>query len=386
MDSCKSELNQKRQQVDENCSTPQQKIQRLLVKSRPSISSDQPMKITDLDDACLEKIFGHLDLRGTFNVAVANEWLRPAAGVVFKREFGLKEIRIVASKNPSNTGLEPYTSNDVIYVTGLKMCLQFLRCLGSSISYLNIRYYGWNIKHCEHLHQYINNYCAERLENIELWDKSNKNPIKHFEKPFINVHTVKVCCSYLGVQFALFAQWFPNMRSLELNDIYKLSPIKVHFPHLEALYISIEDNGELGRTKKKANSLLRLHPELHSLEIRTSKYQTMDTLLNIIKPNRVICNLTMKMFWFGSVINLLDIDRLTTEHPSLVELELVGFKISSTDVIILISQLESLKKFRIQIANRLEYDRLVSQLADNKEWRPSLRVLGNYVVTLERLS
>lgn len=383
MDAFKSELNRKRQQEDENRSSPQQKSQRLFAKSQPSVSSDEPMKITDLVDDCLVKIFEHLDVCNLFNVAVANEWLRPAVGAVYKRKFGVMEIRIVANHYASASGLEPYISSKVICIIGLKMCLQFLRCLGPSISNLNIRYYGWHRKQCNHIHHYMNTFCTDSLVNIEFWDKPNGNRIKQFEKPFVNVRLVKVCCSCLGDQLPFYQQWFPNMRSLELDNVRTIQHIRTSFPCLEDLRVSINDNGDLGCTKMKAISLLRQYPQLHSLEIRTSKRQTMDTLLNIIKYNQTICNLKIKMYWFVAVINFSDIERLTQEHPLLIELELAGFKFSTDDVITLVGQFNWLKQFRFQIINRVEYDRLVSKL--DSRWRPSLQVLGAHDVTLQRL-
>lgn len=48
------------------------------------------MKIIDLNDDCLVKIFGHLGLNELFNVSIASEWLRPAARDVYKHKFGTK--------------------------------------------------------------------------------------------------------------------------------------------------------------------------------------------------------------------------------------------------------------------------------------------------------
>lgn len=60
---------------------------------RPA-TPEQPTKCTDLNDDCLQKIFEHLNLIELFNVAVANEWLRPAAGIVYKRKFGMKKVEM----------------------------------------------------------------------------------------------------------------------------------------------------------------------------------------------------------------------------------------------------------------------------------------------------
>lgn len=88
MEAEKSKPNQEHQNENGNSPSSQHKSQ-----SPPlPVASDEPMKITDLDDDCLEKIFGYLNLRCLFNVAAANVWLRPAVGVVYKRKFVSKII------------------------------------------------------------------------------------------------------------------------------------------------------------------------------------------------------------------------------------------------------------------------------------------------------
>lgn len=97
MDSCESESNGKRKhgyENDETISEPTPKSQR--PNSPPPV---QPMKITDLDDVCLEKIFDRLDLHSLFNIAVANEWLRPSARFIYKRKFGTQIVCLTAIEN-----------------------------------------------------------------------------------------------------------------------------------------------------------------------------------------------------------------------------------------------------------------------------------------------
>lgn len=332
MDARKSGSNRKRQQENVNRPCPQRKSQRLLDKSQPS-----SMKITDLDDDCLEKIFKHLSLRSLFNVAVANEWLRPAANIVYKRKFGMKQVFIDNGRYTSASGLVLYGQTTFI---GLKACLQFLRCLGSSINHLNIWYSRWNKKQCEHIHQYVNEYCANSLVNIEFWDKPNRNPIKQFGKPFVNIHTAMVYNSCLGDQFSSFQQWFPNMRTLKLHNVRTLRCIGTPFEHLKDLRININKDGALGHTMVKAIRLLRLHPQLHSLEIRMGSAENiaLNMLLDFINANPEIRTLKIiynYVYWYFTANNTSDIQRLAREHPSLVEIELTGLILSPNDAAML---------------------------------------------------
>lgn len=368
METRSSKSKQKRQREHKNRPCAQRRSQRILEKSQsPSMSSggqDEPMKITDINDFCLQKIFEHLDSLSLINVAIANEWLRPAASVIYKRKFGMKEVCI--SNNRYNAPFTSFSHHTVI--TGLKMCLPFLRCLGSSISGLTIWYHGWADKQCKYIHQYINRYCAESLVAIKFSTKTNSISIEPFEKPFVNVQTVGVLNTDLGNQWPSFAKWFPNMRSLKLMDVRTLCRIDLSkFDHLNELSINVAYDGG-NSTGKKANSLLKQVPQLHSLDIRGLGL-TMNTLLNIIKTNRVICNLKVNLFQYSVAANVLEIQRLINDHPMLIELEIMGLGFAFDTIMPLISQLNLLKQFRFQIVNRLEYNRLVAQL--DGQWRSS---------------
>lgn len=131
----------------------------------------QPMKITGLNDDCLVKIFKDLDLESLFNVAVANQWLRPAARHVYKRRFGGNRVDIIGD-GYSSTPLENCKS--IISVAGLKMCLQYLRCFGPSIIDLVVRYAEWNDVRCEHIHFYINKYCTESLKMDYVYGQTER--------------------------------------------------------------------------------------------------------------------------------------------------------------------------------------------------------------------
>lgn len=366
MSTRKPATNRKRQRENSNCPhAPQRKSRRLLAMNK------EPTKITDLNDDCLAKIFGHLNLRSLFNVAVANKWLRPAAGIIYKRKFGDKEVCLQYIQPSSIPCLEPYTSYERIYVEGLKPCLQFLRGLGPSVSRLCIRYDDWSKKQCDYINQYINEYCANSLVAIQLLFKPNRCPIKHFEKPFVNVQTVSANGNCLGNQLPLFNQWFPNMRSLRLFDIRTLHSIGEPFNNLKELCISISGNGDLGHTKVKAIRLLQLHPQLHSLVITMHgpEHEAMRVLLNAINANEVVRYLKVTHSRMVNVdMHSTDTQRLIQEHPFLVHLQLYGITVASNDVIKLANQLKSLMKFRCQILHRLEYNHIESQL--KQQWQP----------------
>lgn len=378
----------KRQRENDNHSDPPRK--RKCKRQWPRPKTESTTKITDLNDDCLMTIFGHLDLRDLFNVTVANEWLRPAAGVVYKRKLGTHRVLIkdVLYHTASSAQSFPHLSGEDVNVFGLKASLQYLRCLGSTISELSIWYdNAWNKSiDYNHIHRYISEYCTDNLVHMEFNSKPSGVPITHFQNSFVNVRTVEVYGSNFGNQLSLFSQWFPNVRKLVLLGVRVgcCSTVAPLFMHLHELHIEI-NNGKRGFPIMTATHLLKLCPELHSLVIRarTDKVITLNSLSNIIKDNPNICKLKVNLESQTMHVIRSDIQRLLSEHPTLIELQLIGYKFSVDAAFTVMRKLTSLKLFQFQVNSRLDYACVVSQL-DN-QWLPLLdECSGNLHVELQR--
>lgn len=215
----------------------------------------QPTKIIDLNDDCLVEIFNHLDLQNLFNVAVANEWLRPAAAMVYKRKFGAKMVEIyrihptrritrasVRNKSPVRFAA-PKEWKYSIDIRSPRLCFQYIRCFGPSIAHLTIDYNESWSKLYDYLHRYINEYCAESLTEFGFWLKTNY-PIEQFVKPFVSVERVNIWYGEFGEQLPKFVEWFPRLHHLELHNVgLNHRFIAVHFQHLEHLCIDDHSHG-----------------------------------------------------------------------------------------------------------------------------------------------
>lgn len=317
----------------------------------------QPMEIMDLEN---------LDLHNLFNVAITNEYLRPAAATVYKRKFGNIEVNI------QNHGLELTDHGNWINAFGLNMCHQYLRCFGASISNLCIRYepydriyYCWKENEYAQIHQHLNEYCAESMVKIEFLGKPAKLLIKHFEKPFINVHTVRVTSGDLNDQFSSFPQWFPNVRSLELTGIDISScNIKTPFHQLQDLRIDFHRDKCRDIEDERFIHLLRMCYRLKCFKLiwRGRYGRTFNTLLNFIEGNPMIHNLTVSMTRCSMTVSPIEIERIVNEHSALAELNLNGFEFTAEDAIRLIKELHSLKKFSFKLNNQPEYERFVAKV------------------------
>lgn len=193
-------------------------------------------RIIDLNDHCLEKIFELLNFQSLFDVAISNEWLRPAASTVYKLRFD--QYHVVVTGNAFITDRRPIFESDKIIIDQLKSILLFLRCFRSSITVLEIdSVFYLKKKQYEYINQYVNKYCAESLVSISF-ESVPKITKEHFVKPFINVENVKIKGG-LEHYLASFADWFPNMRHLTFVPVNMHGErfTDLHFQHVERLSI-----------------------------------------------------------------------------------------------------------------------------------------------------
>lgn len=353
---------------------PQQK------RNHPVDPAEQPLKIVDLNDDCLVNIFNRLGPISLVNVAIANEWLRPAARFVYKRQFA--DIELIFNTD------HQYISNGCRRerCCNLKACLQCMRGIGSSIGGVIISFRNLNNAQCDGFDQYLNSYCAESLVNITFTDKTSDH-ICYFEKPFVNVRTVTISNSCLGNRFELFPVWFPNLQQLKLrNVVMDDRSIEMPLQHLQHLSVDVH-NGTLsyGFAKKEAARLLLLCPQLSSLEIRMSADHglTMKTLLGMIKGNPLITKLVVRMNNFWTDVLWPEIKQLTDEHPILIEVELKNFRFTADTAMALVRGANGLSRFQFQMRKSSEYDRLLSELGD--QWQHSSSACIGYLKAMQRI-
>lgn len=325
-------------------------------------------KIVDLNDFCLINIFGHLDLKSLLNVADTNKQLRPAAFDVYKRKFGAKIVDIYAYKVRFSIGYNLKELSNAIEIRDVKTCLQYLRCFGPFINDLSMGYHDLESAFYEHIHEYVNNYCAESLVHIKF-DGMENIVIGQFQKVFAKIESVAFADCDLGDQWSSFVALFSNLSRLEFQDV-RIVYRSIDKPFRNLEHLSIQRNFEYHDCDEFAPidiaiDLLNGIHQLKSLEIDEPK-MSIDQLLDLIKDNRSITKLTSK--GFGRVTSG-DIQRLVSEHPSLIELDLENTLFAPGDVIELTRQLGSLKRFEFHTqVNYCSTERsdFESQLAD--EW------------------
>lgn len=241
--------------------------------------------------------------------------------------------------------------------------MPFLRCFGSKVLNLST-IYG---RHPEagRMDRYINQYCSDTVTCIGFINHHSFSN-GFFQKPFKNVDEVHITKSKLKDQLTNFVNWFPNMRRLDMHVVAFDEAIEVSFPHLEHV--------SLLTTNENVIKFLHVNQPLQSIEIRSYIGITLSEILNMISGNSSISKLAVTLMNSGNTATMAELMRFSSEHPMIIELFLSDYQLLAGDVIVLLGQLTSLKKFTCVVKNRLECNRLLNQLGN--QWQHEISTLG----------
>lgn len=228
----------------------------------------ESMKLTDVNTDCLVRIFEYLRLDDLLNIAHTNKELKTAADLTFVSSFKKERIYLDMLQKRTKTGrkriptrshiLESKDSNpdgEHYRIEDLQTSLRLLRCFGHLIDRISIHLPDYS----EHVVPYLTQFCADSLKDIEFVGASKAFYEDFYQKPFLNVETVRyVYPSYLK-KFNQFMEFFPKMSYLGLYK-YSIKSTCVNnftFPHLSHLSIKIND----------AQPFLQNNPQLRSLRV-----------------------------------------------------------------------------------------------------------------------
>lgn len=331
-------------------------------------------KLNDLNDFCLLKILGRLDLQSLLNAADTNKRLRSLATDVYNRGSGTKTVDIDIRKVIFERDDPVQESSNFIRIRGLKPSLQCLRCFGPYINGLSIGYY---ISQSKSIHEYINSFCAESLLRIRF---DGTPAIEQFQKVFVNIQDVTLVECDLGDKWPLFVKLFANLGSLSLFNVSMVHhSIEKPFPNLERL--DIRDLYCDGSSSFDiAADLLKGINQLKCLEIGYHENEraslSIVKLLDLVKDNPSISVLSVDAV-YGRATSA-EIQRIISEHPALVELGLESCSFTPDQAIALLPQLASLKKFEFH--TQVDYcsnerDEFAEKL-DNLGWDLSIGDTG----------
>lgn len=119
-------------------------------------------------DLCMELIFPYLNLTGLLNAADSCREMRGAAENTFAQKY--RNTLVWIDIRESNNPFEYDTFLDTLYVRGPKICLKVLRCFGQLISKLKLTYRYERTAESIYIHldQYVIDYCAKHIKEIEF--------------------------------------------------------------------------------------------------------------------------------------------------------------------------------------------------------------------------
>lgn len=348
------------------------------------------MKFTDLNFDCLETVLEYLKLVDLLNMADSTRRLKKAAELVYARKygdwpviFGAMEKSPVQSFRFTNQGIES---------KGLKASLQLLRCVGSAISVIAldpVAIQEPNPSQMDRrLFNYINNYCAEHLEEITLQQNEDssryyRRPIlDYFKKPFTSLvrlyhidynFTAKICLKTL----------FPNLKELKSGHMINASFYKFntkHFPNLDTLGIQESAKRNLSCLRNDmVLAFLKLNAQLKDLRIVSTHLRSSNLNTNLIwsavdsLPNLEDVNLSIKP---------VPSTKINAKHMRNVKIFRIGFKkLKEMPVNVLPFTFDQLEQFDISFPKVKFYSSFVEQFLNFIEKHPTIKDLAMWKLT-----
>lgn len=205
-------------------------------------TEDGTTKITDLNDDCLERIFGYLNLKDLVNIGLSNTRFKFADGIVFKRTYPHQfEFKLTSKFGLLGTYrgklLNPTQSQSVIQVFG-----DFISSIKLEVE-IKIA-----PKQLEKFKKLIVKVSFKSLLKFEF--EHFPRSCLNFHKPLPKVEYVSLVNCDLSDGTVLLSEIFPKLNHLKIDcedtrhiparslDDTKYSQIITHFPHLKNLELT----------------------------------------------------------------------------------------------------------------------------------------------------
>lgn len=254
-------------------------------------ANSMQVKLNDINDECLEKVFMHLSLDDLLAIAHTNKKLKTAANMAFVNKFGSKRFYFKISTYSRSEAID--MSEHEILIYDFKTSLRLLRCYGHLISDLAIEYDGQFYTAPVMVLYYVNQYCSKSLEKVSFHRIFELAFEFSLDLPFAKIEMVHFDCCILGEKMSKFNNWFPALRCLSLHAsrFIDRSSIAVQFPRLEEL--DLVDMFPECLTPENVNALFRLNPQLRCVSmdpLHTSQHlQSVNQHLPLLENLTILC-------------------------------------------------------------------------------------------------
>lgn len=230
---------------------------------RKTEAEDGALKITDLNDDCLEYIFNYLGVIDVINIGLSNTRFQYPAGIVFKQKVGDTCVTIWLNSELAGSigGKKDKRLNE-------EQCQGLIPVFGDFISTIEFVHRTSSDskyeKHCEDLLDVFLKNSLKSLVKIKFFC-SPSDWLKRGSKPLPNVESVVLFSCDLSDEIVLLSEIFPKLNHLSLLPKYctKLNQIKTHFPHLKKLSTS---GGSASFYLVELEPFFNLNPQITSYE------------------------------------------------------------------------------------------------------------------------
>ncbi|XP_031634682.1 uncharacterized protein LOC116347985 [Contarinia nasturtii] len=222
-------------------------------------------KIHQLNNDCLELVFGHLKFKDLFCLAMASDQLDSAAAMVFRRKYGKNEIKFTGD-GITHLIEDEYLGFSVKQASTYK---SFLHKFGAQLSKLNIEVQSTMYTAVEPI---LRNDCLVSLVELSLGDcryeSSKLSVFGSIEQPFQNVEKLSLNRCHLNENASKLNKWFPALSSLSLYDNSYSDPntIIAEYPKI-VLFSAGSWRGPADLTEAQILAILRLNPTIQCLDI-----------------------------------------------------------------------------------------------------------------------
>lgn len=225
--------------MGDNIDAPRKKAKNIVVA--------EPLKVTDLNDDCLEDIFRHLDITQLTNVANSHPRFVNAARMVYKVKNSNKTLCIRDSGNTITLTDDANCFEEVRATPTV-----FLQNFGHLTKSLQLDYYsedGYysgdisNEHHWREIEDLVFKYCRKTLITLKLKHCSN-DVMEEIRGEFENVERLTIVnCTFSNRNAIRFSKWFPKITRLKLKEVYidETNAFNGKFRSLEKLIIFLDD-------------------------------------------------------------------------------------------------------------------------------------------------
>lgn len=228
-----------------------------------TMTHDDKIEITSLNENILEKIFMYLILGDLLSIKDTSKLFQPIVDRVFRSKYG--KSKMIYRANHGSHHKPTVWQDDDIYVDDLTHCLRILRCFGHEMTQLDVNYVKSSETKCAEIDKYLNRYC-QALTDI-TFRHAGKYTLCRMTNPFKQIENITFEDSYLSGKLVDFNKWFPQMRALELKCYVYFENGRVlerHFPRLETLII----NGKMNNVQwSNIINTLQANPQLRRLGV-----------------------------------------------------------------------------------------------------------------------